>query len=283
MKNRTIGSWCVLVLVAVSSVGLATPYYGWMSEYDGTESGTMAYWSFNADTQGTDSGSGMPTAADVSGNGNTAYIDTDDSSKVYFSSVGKWGDSVFTNGGIDQIVKVPSIGDSFFSAGQSLSLEAWVKFDDLSVDRSRYIISTGYPNSTDGRGFAFYMNGDTSARFYFATGKTSSQRIYTSDIDWVESQWYHVAATWNADTDTLKIFRDGEELKSLSVPGYVPEFNHDNTFQIGEDPLYDNSLNGYIDDVRISNVAYEYAIPEPITAALFGLGSLFMVAKRRRS
>lgn len=254
MKRHSV----FLILLAFCCTGYTQPYYDWVNEYDGTEPGTMACWSFNEDTQGQD-GSTL-TAADISGNGHAAYLNTDDPSMVYFATDGKWGDCAYKEQGATatQVIEVPSSVSSFFAADQSLSLEAWVRFDDLSVDRTRYIISTGYPGS-DGKGFAFYMNGGTMARFYFAFGESNTQRIYTSDILFEEGRWYHCAATWNADTDTAAVYRDGVKLKTLEVPGYVANFNDDNPIQIGSDPEWFNPVNGAIDSVRISNIAYNFS------------------------
>ncbi|MCC7142231.1 MAG: LamG domain-containing protein [Candidatus Eisenbacteria bacterium] len=99
-------------------------------------------------------------------------------------------------------------------------------------------------------------------------------------------RWTHVAATWSAATTLMKIYHDGVLVDSLSVPGGAALEDDTNPFLIGAEndstsgggPRA-NWFNGYLDEVRVSDVALEpnqfLNWPPPGSAAVEADGATF--------
>lgn len=111
------------------------------------------------------------------------------------------------------------------------------------------------------------------------TGVTSSYATHgVTATGWDYGEFHHIAATFDAATHTLVLYRDGEVVASRNdMPGSEMIANAASAFQIGRNIANDSQWNGRIDEVRFYNTALSQSeiqhvmtIPEPSTLVLLG-------------
>eukprot|EP01035_Chromulina_nebulosa_P021303 gene21303-27600_t len=124
---------------------------------------------------------------------------------------------------------------SVLTANQSYTKEAWV-YANASAIPSNNIISGG------------------SHPLWLSFGRLRTQQgaSITDPEVFPLGQWVHVAATYDAATTTLKLYKNGILVASTASAATYPA----ETIYIGEyPPVLGNAFNGNIDEVRIWNVA----------------------------
>lgn len=280
----------VVVICIMAQPSVAAPYYGWMSEYAGTSANTVSLWNFHesgifdkwSDKWSPNQG---PTHTGVDYDWDARIILA--SSDATFAAGGKWGWGLHNVGGSDGNDNAYAYhGEDIFPTGDdpSLSVETWVKFDILS-QTTQYLLDKQY--SQNG-GYQMYVTRDsawmtdTQYRLYFRVGDGTSQLVVHYYMDWATDQWYHVAGTWDAANDTLKLYIDGEEVGSAESTGSsIQDSTGTLRFAQRLGAAY-YTLDGTLDGVRVSDVAYEYAVPEPATIGLLLIGLPFALRRRRR-
>ncbi len=270
LGNRRSSSWGALNGVMddfrVSSIAYeyaepphSGPYYEWVNEYDGTEPSTIAYWSLNEESitygwSGTDVADVLPARAS-----HDWGIRLWAANLWSFADGGKFGWGLHNPGGTTQDTRAQAHnGGNIFPAGvdPSLTVEAWVKFNENTS--RQFIISKGSAWSSVGGYDLWYDAGELK----FAVGNPDDNVIVTPNWTPDPNTWYHVAGTWNAEDDTARVYVNGNLLGSEVSPDLVIEDQSNRKTSIGSRTVsaYAN-LNGVIDEVRISNIAYEFAVP----------------------
>jgi hypothetical protein len=105
------------------------------------------------------------------------------------------------------------------------------------------------------------------------------------------NQWFHVAGTLDDATGNMKLYVNGNLVASTTTsirplgaldPAYSPglSIGCDDTGQYGE------HFNGWLDEVRLSDVALDpsqFLVPEPSAFALSGLAAALLFVRRRCS
>lgn len=270
---------CVCVFTA-GQVGLAElSYYQWQDDYTSPPpKHTLAAWSFNEDTV---SGTTAPAFAYdlLSGATRAATL----SGWASFGEGGKFGWG-FHNVG-DEAHYAEDRADvsnsyTLFPTGAdpSISVECWVKFNILSLQQ-QYIADKAY---TDKSGFKFFLYRDPYVRdpgiaepdyrLAFIVGNDVNSVDISTILSWETNRWYHIAGTWDAATDTGKLFRDGIEVFSTSYVGMsIVDASGGRPLRIGNrrGSTY-WPLNGTIDNLRISDVAYAYKVSDPQECGDYG-------------
>lgn len=110
-------------------------------------------------------------------------------------------------------------------------------------------------------GWEFYMNGSGKLQFLGSNDGTQSNLTSTTTIS--DDAWHHIALTW--DGSTTKIWIDGavEDTHSDTSPfGSQTEL-----LRIGTAYSNEGDVNGYFDEIRISNIARYTAGFTPSTTA----------------
>lgn len=188
-----------------------------------------------------DATSTQRTALTLTANGN-AQISTAQS---------KFGGASALFDGTGDYVDITANSGLNFGTG-NYTVEAWVRFTNFSVIRPIYACYG------TGQGFGLYAQTNASVNFYHdGVGQIAS----LSNV-FVANTWYHVALVRNSGTTTIYV--DGVSKASTST-----SYNQTGVganYYIG----YDAStyMNGYIDELRISNTArYTAGFTAP-TAAL---------------
>lgn len=149
-------------------------------------------------------------------------------------------------------------GSSFLQVDNSQTLAAGMPTGDSSFTLSAFIRTT-----FNGRGgiigWGNYGSSGQVNAFRTARGEALAHYSwsFSYDLDPVSAPslfnntWYHVAATYDSATSMKRIYLDGVEIGSKSVPN----LNVQNMrFTLGSTNGYEN-FNGLLDDVRVYNIA----------------------------
>ena len=176
----------------------------------------------------------------------------------------------------------------------------------------------GYQTIIGKDGFGEATNGDTQqAVLYLQKTNTNVFRINFVDVQGYAhiadgttlaevGKWYHLSAT--SDGNSLKLFVNGVQeaafdmTTTASTDRSMAALNEAGFEGVGTAAPYGwtthrgmyndghgDRVNGYIDDVRISNAALApaqmlfVAVPEPTTLALAAFAAVGMLASRRRA
>jgi hypothetical protein len=151
--------------------------------------------------------------------------------------------------GTGDYLTAPDSPDWYFGTG-NFTLEFWYRPSALTLhmlvqqavnDLNRWIL---YFSATTGMSFDVASGGSTliACRQGATTG-------------WSTSTWYHVAVVRNGNN--FAIYRDGTSIATLTDSDAIPDYAA--RLYIGGSPIAgDVSLNGYIDDLRITKGVARY-------------------------
>ena len=133
----------------------------------------------------------------------------------------------------------------------SFTIELWVRLDDLASGEIQLI------SKTSGAGNVFRLRHYPDGRLRWDVGdpiNTVSNRIEVIPAPGiVAGQWHHIAGTWNAANDTLKLYLDGVEIGSQTTSVALSVVDINNDMYIGG--YNTRPIPGAIDEVRLSNKA----------------------------
>jgi hypothetical protein len=154
--------------------------------------------------------------------------------------------------GIDDYI---DFGDNHDLTG-NFTLEAWVLQESTTASGTRTIISKRDDLSTNKRGYHLILkNGKPNLTWYNNLGAIIININSSKSI--TNKKWYHIAASY--DGTNAKLYVDGVLVKEK--PTTTPPTNGTKKFLVGA--MYDsstpttpkNNFNGYIDEVRVWDVA----------------------------
>jgi hypothetical protein len=159
----------------------------------------------------------------------------------------KFGGASALFDGTSDYLSVPGFSDLAFGTG-NFTLEAWVRQSARSDAMT--IFDTRNSGNTSG-GFVLYMRADNYMEIYWNTALVSSANPLPT-----VNTWYHVAMSKSGND--LKVFVDGTAVMSYTLNSGFSQtaagpFIIGQDFQLTGTP--GNSWNGYIDEVRFSNIA----------------------------
>ena len=244
MKKYLLIFACLLVLL------VALPCRGFLFDSPtapcggGNDSNTMLLLHFNgATTTFTDSSSLAHTMA---GDGTVSQE----------TSVYKYGGSAvhFSGDGTQYIINTGFFpGTNFDFASGNFTVDGWINLDS-SPNAGAALVGLIY--IPDERSWAVGINGTTLTFYYTTNGGTDIlvQKAYT----FTSGTWYHIAIV--RDGNTLRFFVNGQSIGTSDFTG-VTIFNtvtHVHPITIGRFGNYagaDDSFKGYVDELRVSNVA----------------------------
>jgi len=98
---------------------------------------------------------------------------------------------------------------------------------------------------TSGPNGIIYAGGTVNGNWQSAYGSASDMR------DWQAGEWHHLAFTWSASANRMKMYVDGTLTADTNEGHYVPPLATGAIFAIGGD-VYGNSSNYLIDEIRVS-------------------------------
>ena len=154
------------------------------------------------------------------------------------------GASALFDGTGDYLTVTPKAGDLSLTHTGTWTIECWVRVASTTTQYG--IISSHEPFSSPYAGWSIETT--TGGKFQIYDG--TAFRVFDNAIS--ANTWYHIAFVSTAGS--LKMYQDGVQQTTTVTLG--TNFNNTvNDFVIGAIPTGLRSLNGYIDEVRISNVA----------------------------
>ena len=196
---------------------------------DSTLSAADTTITFNGLTNGTQYFYRIKTVGDT-------YLISDYSVQDAAVPINGFGNAIELDG-YSQFVYIPDITEL---TGKSFTLEAWAKRGTIS--RDDFIFGQGVTASDYALHFGFRSNGVFTAGFY------------SDDLDTNEPYnqlvWIHWAVTYDAETNTKSIYKDGVLIASGPSGN---DFLGNGTFYIGSTPWLDGKFYGKIDEARIWN------------------------------
>ena len=138
---------------------------------------------------------------------------------------------------------------NFGVGGTKFTFECWVYFNSVA---SGVIAGKGGGfagwNSTNGH--QMNLGSIASGNFYLQWWNGSTVISNSITTPFSTGQWYHYAVSY--DGSTIKAYKDGTAIITVSSPTFaLPSAAY--YFTIGDLPSADGPLNGYIDDLRITN------------------------------
>lgn len=172
------------------------------------------------------------------------------------------GSSILFDGNSDYIKTTGNIGDAIQDG--DYTAECWVYYNTIPPAGSSYSKILDNRKATFGLyGWSVYTNGSDYSVTYRGSGSTTNASIIAASSA-STSTWYHLALV-KKDT-TLTLYLDGTELGNTSIANTTYEVS-DEQLWIGCGHNVADFVDGYIDEVRISNTArYTEDFPVPTVA-----------------
>ena len=136
--------------------------------------------------------------------------------------------------------------DAWQDIKQSITIAAWVKVDTYNTD-NQYML-------TWGNSFQITRNGTTDGTRTYMDGLSSKSLTATRSIN--DSQWHHIAVTYDSDEAVRRIYVNGQQESSDRQS--QPLMDSSDSFVIGGrlTGYYNRGWDGRIDDIRL----YSYAL-----------------------
>jgi hypothetical protein len=243
----------------------------------GLQDGLVAHWTF-------DEGSGI-IAYDSAGNNNGVIHDAK-------WTTGKFGGALDFDGDKDYVT-VPD-NDSL-TPQYEMTISWWVLNrggENATIYKDAWNPGgSGSPGNS--RAYAFSLGIDGAVSMAIFSSVNTHDYIVSYDNSSL-NEWHNIVGTFNRGKAALYV--DGELAAFGSLVGVNSIMNDAQPLIIGGcwdyggTPTFQSSLNGLADDIRIYNralsaeeVAQLYAIPEPATIILLGIGWITLCKRYRKN
>ncbi len=227
-------------------------------------SGLVAYYTFDDDLAGTSQTHyDTTTTANGTGQGDATVTATTDTPVNSSPMIVKDQGKTLSFDGTDSL----DIVDTNAFDTTSYTIETWVRFD--AVD-NRTILGRTDSNGLAGGAFSHFLATDADGKIYHYTFSTvNGGHTAFSQVVAQVGQWYHLAGTYDAATDTLKLFVNGTLVATTTGVGDI--WGGGDRYQIGTAISGDNRFAGDMGELRIWNTARTDAeIAENYNATLTG-------------
>ena len=136
----------------------------------------------------------------------------------------------------------------------SITIEAWVKFESLPTGGNKMTFVSRDENTTDNKGYYFrYVDGSPDTLQFGCRDSAGAYVTASTNFTAVVGTWYHLAVTHDKAAGTVQFFQGGATLGSL-VSGLATTRSEASAsdFRIGsENGVHTNYFDGMISEVRI--------------------------------
>lgn len=165
------------------------------------------------------------------------------------------GASALFDGAGDYLISSPGQG---FSTN-NFTIEFWVRFNSTGANQ---LIASGYPAGSPNLNWAFWMGSSNTFQYFLSsTGTTWDIASGVTIATVTTNTWYHVALV--RDGNTFTPYLDGTA-GTTTTSSSALYFNNTNWYIGGNTS---NVMNGWIDELRISDIArYTGNFTAPTTA-----------------
>jgi hypothetical protein len=197
------------------------------------------------------------------------------------------------NGGFgDDVALFADDGNLNMAGGKAFSLEAWVK-GSPNQEPGAPILAKG----VGGGGEQFSLDVVNGAyRFYAWNGGNPNAAFVAQTTALLDDTWQHVVATFDSAAGIMKVYINGQEVRSIVPPATIVDNLHDVSVgarQNQNSNNYDLNFDGLIDEVAVYSRALSAgevqahfdaaSVPEPSTWVLVVIGGLAVVCRARRA
>jgi len=192
--------------------------------------------------------------ADCDGDGATNYCEVAagaldcDSDWIPDNCESKAGNSALAFDGSNDIVRVPR--SATLEPTNELTVECWVRANSAGASHSRLVRMTG------NRGYILAWQGSGDQRVQLQIISATSGTVIAKDTVPTSTyfgEWHHIAATYSASGNFVRLYVDGELKDSKNAVGPLLYSNVD--LHMGNSIYGSETFNGQIDELRIWTVA----------------------------
>src|SRR3990167_8813372 len=137
-----------------------------------------------------------------------------------------------------------------------LTIEGWVKLD--VVNQSRNFVAKRNPTTNQrsyGLGFSDNATGSQLSFVASSDGTLNDGNVLTTGSGISDTNWHHVAVTWDASAHSAQFYVDGSAFEAAKDTTITSIYDSTASLDIGSQAdSRVNTLNGKVDDMRIWNV-----------------------------
>jgi hypothetical protein len=165
--------------------------------------------------------------------------------------------------------------DSFDLEGSGVTIAAWIKPRDLAAMNDPRIVSKAQGGGTGDHYWAMVLSGtgEDNLEFRLRTDTGApTRRTSPEGNDMQADEWAHLAVTWDASDPFMRLYKNGEEIDSVSKSGTAVGIGPavrvgvgNQSVSAGADSM-DRPFPGILDDVRV----YERGLSAEDITELFG-------------
>ena len=158
--------------------------------------------------------------------------------------------------GIDDRIVV----DSFDLEGSGITIAAWIKPLDLAAMNDPRIVSKAQGGGTSDHYWAMVLSGTGEDNLEFRlrtdTG-AATRRTSPEGNDMQADEWAHIAVTWDASDPFMRLYKNGQEIDSVSKAGTAVGVGPGVRVGVGNQSVsagadsMDRPFPGILDDVRV--------------------------------
>ena len=138
------------------------------------------------------------------------------------------------------------------------TIEAWVKLNSFATNADMFIITKPGDTNAYESNYSLDVNpwwGNVFFAFFFSE---TNSRIGLTTSTVKLNEWYHIAMTRDTKNKKIMVYLHDKNRNVISI-GDFP-YTPTNTYLNSKDLLIGSSMDGYIDEVRISNVLRNFSI-----------------------
>lgn len=197
----------------------------------------------------------------ISGQINQKFLTANGASQVDVAQSKFGGASLLQTHSGDDFVSTPDHPDFDFG-GNDFTIDMWVRFNNVAAANHGLIsyLTSAFVN----RAFVWYVTGGANLTFEYSTNGTTPIAVNRA---WspANNVWYHIAVSRSGAN--LRMFVDGVQLGATYNIGTDVIFNSPETFNIGGKSAVVEGINGWMDEIRVSNIARYTSNFTPPTSA----------------
>ncbi len=165
--------------------------------------------------------------------------------------------------------------DSFDLEGSGITIAAWIKPPDLAAMNDPRIVSKAQGGGTSDHYWAMVLSGtgEDNLEFRLRTDSgAATRRTSPEGNDMQADEWAHLAVTWDAGDPFMRLYKNGEEIDSVSKAGTAVGVGPGVRIGVGNQSVsagadsMDRPFPGILDDVRV----YERGLSAEDLTELFG-------------